>query len=323
MTDVISTNPTPPKGNNGHAQKADPEPMRVANELAGLRREVLEARNLVIKTDNLLKTFHIELKAIGTKQQSFERRHFIGHVAAYAVIGLLAAGGAVFFAKAAGEASRTEAERLLGEAQQSSARAAAAEKEATTLLKTRDAAASEALAAYELLRSKERAEQEQGLEKITAVGVAKLDPFSRSVLEREASELRNRLAGEAYGSGMADYRRGKLKESAAALEQYLGYAKHMPPEEQKDERSQALYYLGATYNQIGQHGDATTKLEAFLAGASAGETAAYAALLLGDSLQASGRKDDAKKAFERGLKLGASGHTQSALTQRLTALSGG
>ena len=36
-------------------------------ELADIRREVIEGRNLVIRTDNLLKTLHSEVKAFGAR----------------------------------------------------------------------------------------------------------------------------------------------------------------------------------------------------------------------------------------------------------------
>ena len=37
--------------------------------LDDIRREVIESRNLVIKTDNLLKNLHAELKVVGKRQE--------------------------------------------------------------------------------------------------------------------------------------------------------------------------------------------------------------------------------------------------------------
>jgi len=38
---------------------------------------VIEARNLVIKTDNLLKNLHAELKQMGRKHEEQEKRHWM------------------------------------------------------------------------------------------------------------------------------------------------------------------------------------------------------------------------------------------------------
>ena len=319
MTDVIGETG---KG-NGRISRPDPEPGRVAQELTGLRREVIEARNLVIKTENLLKTFHIELKTIGTKQEAFERRHFLGHVAAYVVIGVLAAGGALLMARMAGEASRAQADELLTAAQQASERATAAEQQATALLASRAEAADQALGAYRLLRSGDPTDQELGLARTAALKMDDLDPFARAVLEGESGGLRRRLAESAYAAGMADYRRGRVREAAPALETYLTHAQHLPADEHGEERGLAMYYLGATYNQTGRHDDAVVKLRAYLATSPTGENAAYASLLLGDSLGALGRRDEARRAIEEGLARGATGQIERALRSRLATLTDG
>jgi len=59
-------------------------------DLSELRREVIESRNLVIKTDNLLKNLHAELKQMGRKQELFEKRHMTTSVAAYFLFAALA-----------------------------------------------------------------------------------------------------------------------------------------------------------------------------------------------------------------------------------------
>ena len=59
-------------------------------DLSDLRREVIESRNLVIKTDNLLKNLHAELKHMGRKQEQFEKRHMATSVAAYILFAAIA-----------------------------------------------------------------------------------------------------------------------------------------------------------------------------------------------------------------------------------------
>src|SRR5712675_2961898 len=77
-------------------------------DLSDLRREVIESRNLVIKTDNLLKNLHAELKHMGRKQELFEKRHMMTSVAAYFLFAALATLGAFSFARSEIRGAREE-----------------------------------------------------------------------------------------------------------------------------------------------------------------------------------------------------------------------
>src|SRR3954466_9648028 len=68
--------------------------------LEDIRREVIEGRNLVIKTDNQLKTLHAELKLVGKRQEDFQRRQWISSAVAYAVFAALCVAGAVMVSNA-------------------------------------------------------------------------------------------------------------------------------------------------------------------------------------------------------------------------------
>src|ERR1700759_3844117 len=82
------------------------------SEMALLRKEVVEARNLVIKTDNLLKNLHAELKLMGRKHDEQERRHWMTSVTAYIAFALIASVGAIAYARAEVRTAREEAATL-------------------------------------------------------------------------------------------------------------------------------------------------------------------------------------------------------------------
>ena len=88
--EIIPTRSTPPAVEPHHLGERD---------LEILRREVIESRNLVIKTDNLLKNLHAELKQMGRKQELFEKRHMMTSVAAYVLFATIATLGAFAFAR--------------------------------------------------------------------------------------------------------------------------------------------------------------------------------------------------------------------------------
>jgi len=87
-------------------------------DLSDLRREVIESRNLVIKTDNLLKNLHAELKQMGRKQELFEKRHMMTSVAAYFLFAAIATLGAFTFARSEIRGAREESATNEGKAKQ-------------------------------------------------------------------------------------------------------------------------------------------------------------------------------------------------------------
>src|ERR1700759_4894 len=80
------------------------------SEMALLRKEVVESRNLVIKNDNLLKNLHAELKLMGRKHDEQERRHWMTSVPADIAFATSAAVGAVAYARAEVRTARDEAQ---------------------------------------------------------------------------------------------------------------------------------------------------------------------------------------------------------------------
>src|SRR5919108_5460603 len=98
--EIIPTRSTPPA--------VEPHPTG-DRDLDALRREIIESRNLVIKTDNLLKNLHAELKQMGRKQELFEKRHMTTSVAAYVLFATIATIGAFAFARSEIRGAREEA----------------------------------------------------------------------------------------------------------------------------------------------------------------------------------------------------------------------
>src|ERR1043166_682175 len=86
-----------------------PEPAGGDGDISLLRKEVVEARNLVIKTDNLLKNLHAELKQMGRKQEMFESRHWMTSIVAYIICPVLIGLGAFSLSRAEIRVAREEA----------------------------------------------------------------------------------------------------------------------------------------------------------------------------------------------------------------------
>src|SRR6186997_2765090 len=77
-----------------------------------IRREVIESRNLVIKTDNLLKNLHAELKLVGKRQEDFARRQWISSAVAYLLFVGLCVAGVIAISNARSQQATQEKDRL-------------------------------------------------------------------------------------------------------------------------------------------------------------------------------------------------------------------
>src|SRR5260370_28110532 len=81
-------------------------------ELSDIRREVIESRNLVIKTDNLLKSLHAEVKAVGKRQDEFQKHQWLSSVAAYFAFALIAITVSLVVSSIRASSDKHERERL-------------------------------------------------------------------------------------------------------------------------------------------------------------------------------------------------------------------
>ena len=296
--------------------------VEVTSEISGLRKEIFEVRNLVIKTDNLLKTFHIELKDVARKQQESEKRHFVGHIAAYIAITVIAVGGAALYGSVAASGSRSEGSALLEQARKKLSEAEAAQQAARERVESTEKANAEAVAIWELINSSDANKQQQGLERASGLDASKLSTFARSVIETTAGGMRRTRAEEAFNAGMVEYKRNNIGAAKAAFERFFVLAQGLPAEWKKNERLQASFHLGAAYNALGNHQQAIERLQLYARYGDSSSNRAYSYLLLGDSLEATRQKAEAEKAYRAGLESGPSGYTASSLRRRLTELPG-
>ncbi len=193
-------------------------------ELREIKREIVESRGLVIKTNNLTSGLAADLKTITKRQQSFERVAFFNSAFAFLIfVGVVI--GAVYVAWNARIESATR------ETKRSEDKAVKAEKELETLkdqLRERANAELAAAAFYELVRSGRRKEIIEGFAKLREqpLSRAELAVFTDAV-ERAKAEL----SVEAYQAGLDHARAGRLSEAAQHLEQSTKLASegaHLP-----------------------------------------------------------------------------------------------
>jgi len=252
-------------------------------ELAELRREVFEGRTLIIRTDNLLKTLHTEMKAFGARQKQFDRRQMLSSGAAYTLFALLAGGAALFLSGARTSAADSERDR------------AVAELKAFTRSIEKDRAEQAAVAAVrrsagEAYRMMTDLPGERRLEGVTALAKmdqSKLDPFERQALADRAAALRRELGQAAFERGKEAFRN---KDWALATDE-LSRSLTMEPSE--SQQIEASFRLGAALVRQHKYEPAITPLKTFLEKDKGSKNREVAMSLLAQAYEQTGNREQA------------------------------
>jgi TolA-binding protein len=212
-------------------------------ELRELKREIIESRGLVIKTNNLTNALSADLKSMAKRQQSAERRLVWTSSTAYVVFVIvvfvalkLAWDARVDAVRAETEHTRTSAERLTREL-----------REAQKHDEDRTRAESRAAAFYELIRQGKRAEI---IEQYETVRKEPLTKAEAAYFGDAAERARTELSTIAYFQGKDHARVGRWHEAQQAFEESLKYkdnAAHAPA---------ARFHLAEAFRRLGRQRDA-------------------------------------------------------------------
>jgi len=266
-----------------------PDPAGQDGDISALRREVIEARNLVIKTDNLLKNLHAELKQMGRKHEEQEKRHWMTSVAAYVGFVVLAGVGAIAYANAEVRTARNEA-------QANEARAAALQKDAEKIKindHTRREASEKALRVYDLLgNEKEGPALNQAMTQAMHLDRGQMSALEAKAIDDRAAGMKRQLAEAARSAGEAAFRRQEWKSAAQDLGRYVEL-------EPKVADNMIWFHLGSARMQTKEFQAAVQPFENFLKGTGGTKTAQYAGLMLGQAYEEIGNPNRAREVYTR------------------------
>lgn len=188
----------------------------VDEELGEIKREIIESRGLVIKTNNLTNALSADLKSIAKRQQSYERRISWNSATAYVVFVLV-----VFTALKFAWDARVDF--VTAEMQQKTAENDRLRKETREAQrKDEDLARSEmrAQAFYDLVRQGKRVEIVEAFEAI------KNEPLTKTelaVFTDAVDKAKNELSAQSYQLGQEKARVQRWQEAATAFEDSLRF----------------------------------------------------------------------------------------------------
>jgi tetratricopeptide (TPR) repeat protein len=253
-----------------------------------LKKEVIEARNLVIKNDNLLKSLHGDVKKVIDKQEAFEKRAWGTSVTAYIIIAALSAVGAYKFASV--EVRATTEELVGARAARKNAEDTAgqirAQQEAT------ERASKKALEVFDRLAGDDDVQRAEALNELAKMDMKKLSPMEQRALEDKSRALRAEAARQALEAGRTALNRRDWKSANDALTRYMTMTTKID--------DQANLMLGEARHALRQYKDAVEPLQKFLKDSPNSKQADYATSLLGDALAESGNLKEAVEVNRNG-----------------------
>lgn len=188
----------------------------VDEELREIKREIIESRGLVIKTNNLTNALSADIKSIAKRQQTYERRISWNSATAYLVFVVV-----VFAAlKLAWDARIDQIKAETEQRAQDNDRLRSEQRDAQKRDEDRARAEMRAVQFYELVREGKRLEVVEQWEKV------KDEPLSRAealVFTDAVERAKNELAAQLYQQGLDKQRVQRWQEAATAFEESLRY----------------------------------------------------------------------------------------------------
>ncbi len=184
------------------------------DELRDIKREIVESRGLIIKTNNLTNALAADLKSISKRQLGFERRAFWNSAGANLLFVVVVIG----VVKLAWDA---RIDSVTNETAGSKQKLAQVAKELEDIKKRDDDwahAESEAAAFYELIRADRRQEVIDGFDGIRKRPLSRAElAFFGDAVERARAEL----SIKSYQLGLDHMRTGRWHEAATAFEEAI------------------------------------------------------------------------------------------------------
>ncbi|MCP4602211.1 MAG: tetratricopeptide repeat protein [Proteobacteria bacterium] len=169
--------------------------MPTANELKEIKKEIIEARGLIIKSNNLANSLSAEVRSIAKRQASYERHMSWNSIVAYIIFVILIFIGA--------QLVYNQRQTALEESiTKEKSRADAAEKEIAKLKKDRrpdnKTSGEDLLALYELIHDRDR---QAAIDTFEKVNQEQLTPLELKLLEDSIENFRSDLSMIHYARG--------------------------------------------------------------------------------------------------------------------------
>jgi TolA-binding protein len=258
----------------------------VDEEIREIKKEIIESRGLVIKTNNLTNALGADIKAIAKRQAAHERRTWWNSVVAYALLGA----ASLFGFRLLLDVSIREIEGEKNALEQEVKRLRSAVDEEVRRAEKRTQAEVKATQFYELVKAKQRPE---AIERWKELNKEQLSPAERAMYADIVARFHAELSLEAYQTGMELLRAGRYAEAAGSFEDAIRLdenAAHIP---------EVRYRLAYALKHLGKPARAKSELDRVLEQGSDKDIHGDATYLLAQVLDDLGDLDEARSQLRK------------------------
>ncbi|MDB4972322.1 MAG: hypothetical protein JWN48_663 [Myxococcaceae bacterium] len=273
----------------------------VEEEIREIKKEIIESRGLVIKTNNIANTLGADIKTIAKRQAAHERRAWWNSVASYALLGV----ACLFGFRLLLDASVRELELEKENSQQEVKRLRTALEQEVQRAEKRVQAETRAMQFLELVQAQRRAE---AVERYRELQKEQLSPAENVLFREIAARFDAELSAEAYQAGLELLRAGRTSDAAERFEAALRM------DNSAAHAAKARYQLAETQRQLGKYAQAKLEVERVLEQNTDRDIHPAATLLLARILDELGDVDGAKAQLRK--LLSKYPHTSSLLEAR-------
>lgn len=180
------------------------------DEVREIKKEIIESRGLIIKTNNLVNALGAEIKAIAKRQAGYERRFNWNSGVVYTIIAALCFFGLKLAFDARVREAHTERAALEAELRQLKSELGDEVRRSSD----RTAVAAKAARLYELIQAEKRVE---AIKEYEALPKDSLSPAEAAFFRDVERQFRADLSMQAYQRGLEQVRAGKYKEATASF----------------------------------------------------------------------------------------------------------
>jgi tetratricopeptide (TPR) repeat protein len=256
----------------------------VAGQLAELGHQVMETRNQMIKTANIVGNLSAELREIGRVYQQQRGKMIFTSASAYVIFVVLVATGFYF-------AYRSRMDRIDFEKDAVVREHAAVLNRLEGLRQAtekRREAENKAAAFYRLSQS---GQVQQALNQYPEVAQLPLSRVEAAVFQDFFAKSRSRLAYASYAAGIKAFADKHWKRAATEFQKSLSYLPNPPHE------ASLRFHLGIALVRLGDYQEAAAELERALGGDAENQVSGEIRFHLGSVYEQLGRRDKAKAAY--------------------------
>jgi TolA-binding protein len=217
--------------------------MELDDEIQEIKKEIIESRGLVIKTNNLANSLGADIKSIAKRQGSYERRFTWTSATAYTLFALLSFTGLKLASDARIREIDVEKEQLRSRVSTLEQQLSQEQKRA----EQRQRAETRAAKFYDLVKLQKRSEALQVYNTLRGEELSDVEAnMFRDIVER----FRLELSVSRYQNGLELLRTGRYNEAADTLQEALKLR------EDGTHAVAARYHLAIAQHKLGKHAEA-------------------------------------------------------------------